>query len=632
MPRELVTAARYLFDELGMYDPRGLDLHHATIRVAGLRGDHRSLTTTAWLIPGVFEGRQFVLGRNGLLYAAEHVGDIADVTDEFEFEHALVYFHDEATNHTNQLGLFWILQLFRVGEIDAARNAWTRRLEQFERTAGNRELNEHEMAREWMWMHLHRAVNAHIRGDDPLALHDVRVATRITAEADLHLYHRNAETLVLLLDDQERRATPSPPATQDLARLIDTLDQITGDPELDFADVPVVQELIAMGFEAVEPLLNVVETDRRLTRVVRYNGDPPSRERWVVPVAEPAYFAVGRILHSNTHLSFGYFDEERTSRLAASARSHWRRFGRMSQWERWFTVLADDDESVEFWVEAAKQLTTPDDALTTTEGFESPDSWTPAATPLGEPLREDGRLTRLLVHRLEQIVVADRREQVAHRFCGMAAALFRWDADAARAALRPRLRSCERGRCSCTPQLFHGLWDDTRGPRRYIRWLRRALARHQHEGEFLMNGLFPFLHRPTNPFLVREVERMLRRQSLSQLVEAQGWRLDPDLLSLPAVRAIIATLLQSEDVIGTVRIRNGRVSWHPDGSAWDGYPQTTAGETADGVESVRRRDQVATQLMNYFHRGEPPVEFRVYWSRGRRDEALAQLELWLSSH
>ena len=111
-----------------------------------------------------------------------------------------------------------------------------------------------------------------------------------------------------LLRDQERRAkmpprTPIPrkggDPTARIAALIRDLDLIDersmmmGDA--DPGDAPLVHDLIAEGPPALEPLLNVLESDNRLTRTVSH-GRGMGVESFVHPVAEAAVSALSGIL------------------------------------------------------------------------------------------------------------------------------------------------------------------------------------------------------------------------------------------------------------------------------------------------------------------------------------------------
>ena len=123
-------------------------------------------------------------------------------------------------------------------------------------------------------------------------------------------YMNFLQPLALLIQDQERRAkhpritsVPRDAATlrqQTTVQLIDYLDEALaiqmGYPGgIDMDEDSVVAELVRRGSDAVEPLLNALENDTRLTRSVR-SSRPWHRDRHFMTVYETALQALRRIL------------------------------------------------------------------------------------------------------------------------------------------------------------------------------------------------------------------------------------------------------------------------------------------------------------------------------------------------
>ena len=95
------------------------------------------------------------------------------------------------------------------------------------------------------------------------------------------------------------------------------------------AEDPIVQALIREGDLAVEPLLDCLEKDKRLTRSVGFGRDF-LRGRTVIPVTSAARVAVEAILHA----SFG--------RGTAEMRAYRSKYKGLRLEDRWYAILQDD--------------------------------------------------------------------------------------------------------------------------------------------------------------------------------------------------------------------------------------------------------------------------------------------------
>lgn len=148
-----------------------------------------------------------------------------------------------------------------------------------------------------------------------------------------------------------------------LAYLIDTLDEIdTPERYADFSLQRIrdrrVEALVAIGELAVPALLDVVETDSRLTRLPEIEGRWKTPTGRMVSVREEAEVAIQAILR------VAEFDPTVTDRResptpevrAARMRTYWETYGRLAFDERMMKVLTDPNTSSRACREAAENL------------------------------------------------------------------------------------------------------------------------------------------------------------------------------------------------------------------------------------------------------------------------------------
>jgi hypothetical protein len=187
-----------------------------------------------------------------------------------------------------------------------------------------------ELAGDWAWALFDHMICAHMRGDEASALAAARklseVQPRIEAEAARRGFPRQRyydsarsgkekpyldflEQLPQLLADLERRTregyrvsvvetglTNLPTHPERVAALVRDLElvqarQWSQPGGVNPAEDPIVQALIREGDPAVEPLLDCLEQDKRLTRSVGFGRDF-FRGRTVIPVASAARSAL----------------------------------------------------------------------------------------------------------------------------------------------------------------------------------------------------------------------------------------------------------------------------------------------------------------------------------------------------
>jgi hypothetical protein len=366
------------------------------------------------------------------------------------------------------------------------------------------------LATDWAWAIFDRAVCAHMRGDDRTALPSARLLTKIgpAVEAEAgkrgfparsHSDYDGRETvapylsflgeLPELLSDQERRfrngkraslteqvmgvargpmhvrldphsplvehlRKQSPDAGKRIAALIEDLEDVAarqwGQPGwIILDDDPVIQLLAAEGDAAVEPLLECLEKDRRLTRSVGFGRDF-HRDRYFIPVVQAANVALVKITRFSTSDLRDPNGERLTRKeVAEKFREHLKRFKDVPFHGRWFAALADDQASGKQWLDAAEKVVQPVDVEVGNGWVDTPDR-KPGEVPRlrGEPLRTktNPSVTDLLARRAEGLREMGRPGSELyssrHDSCRMALILAEWDPIAALPLLSDQIRKC----------------------------------------------------------------------------------------------------------------------------------------------------------------------------------------------
>src|SRR5215510_265640 len=466
----LLKAAARLF-ERGLADPRGLEYREIEIAVGNpWDGGGYPLKTHGWILPNVGKDGQFAVAWNGLVYPVMSIGYSANLHNDWEDWEAKNKGKDrnlmmsrwsvsEANAvHFEVLEPLKVVLLLRLGETEFARRLW--------------ELAPHDekdpylaLASDWAWNAFERAATAHMRGDDRLASADARTLAKIQPliEAEAKQRGLKADTdysnspffmqhLALLADCERRVANQKNPSLpkNDIAALIDDLQNVDarqdGQPGgVTLAEDPRVQALVKRGAEAVEPLLNAMENDTRLTRSVSFGRDF-FRSRHLISVSEAAYAALVDFLRVGFKSSGEDGKPLSRKEFAARVRAYWAKMGDLSPAERFYAMLKDDKAGKDQWLQAAANIVQPTDV-------ENHGIWTtiPKREPgqkvvlRGESLR-DGRtpsVSQLLAQRSDDIA-AIRTNSTDDHFLYLDAGqialyLADWDKTAAISTLEKRL-------------------------------------------------------------------------------------------------------------------------------------------------------------------------------------------------
>jgi hypothetical protein len=425
------------------------------------------LKTHGWILPSGGRDGQFAVAWNGLVYPVISIGHSANLHNDWE---AISEGKDRDSMigrrsvsearavHFGVLEPFKVVLLLRLGETELARRLW--------KLVVQDEKDPYlDLARDWMWNAFERAATAHMRGDDRLALADARMLARIEplieAEAKQrgiepdtdYSYPSSLKQLWALLYDCERRVAnqknPSPPKN-DIAALIDDLENVDarqqGQPGgVSLAGDPRVKVLVKRGNEAVEPLLDAMENDTRLTRSVYFHRDF-HRSRHLISVSEAAYAALADFLRVDFRSSGVDGKPLSKKELATHIRAYWAKMGDLSPVERFYAMLRDDKAGKDQWLQAAANIVQPTDV-------ESNGGWTtiPMREPgqkvvlRGESLR-DGRtpsVSQLLAQRSDDIAAIRTKSTMDHFLYldagRIALYLADWDKTAAISTLVKRL-------------------------------------------------------------------------------------------------------------------------------------------------------------------------------------------------
>ncbi|MFL5240855.1 MAG: hypothetical protein ACJ8FY_01990 [Gemmataceae bacterium] len=416
LPKEFVDAATLLFDQ-GLADPRGCEYRVISVTTGSCwTGDGGVIHTRGWMLP-TEEGakHRFAVCWNGLVYPLVTIGDKADLhtevkqviddrkkernrrgreTDQPQSEEGWSLWHHSLGNLETAL-------LLRLGEGALASDLWEANHQPPKGGENNLKREESDpylgLAASWGWIQFDRALGAHMRGDDVLALSSFRRLSAFNEKVEEETKKRGiqpqkeakhflsfVDQLPELLADQERRAMDGghdpvvcigpgrlTDQTKRIAALVARLDEVNarqwGQPGgVSLSSDLIVEALIREGEPALEALLNCFAEDRRMTRSVHFWRDF-SQSRTCLGVHEAAYVALSGILAQSDFEPRATGDnltrngDDTRKKLAELIHEHVKTAKKTPPAQRWFAILADDKANPEQWVGAAKRLMVPDD-------------------------------------------------------------------------------------------------------------------------------------------------------------------------------------------------------------------------------------------------------------------------------
>jgi hypothetical protein len=591
LPRFLVSATATLCEQ-GLADPRGCEYRMIQISVGNVwGGEAKEVSTKGWVLPAADGGKpRHAIAWNGLVYPLIGVGEPANLDgDVLALEDAAVDgvanvapkdrlaaprgFNAFGTNNeaasvsVKSLVPIKVCLLLRLGRADLAESIWAAAFGRPKDTQPARlrprldlasyGISYLTLARDLAWYHFDRAICAHMRGDDALALADARaldtLARAVEARAEAMGFDRPNHPgrtggpapyieflgqLPELLADQERRAREraNPPALPPgdgpearVARLIRDLDQVAvrqwGQPGgVVLGESPIIGKLIAEGDAAVLPLIQDFRSDDRLTRSVGFHRDF-SRDRIILRADQAAYTALSGILRTTSFAPAGAGGGPRSRQvLADQIQAYWEKNRGIPLVERWYRTLADDKAGGAAWLQAAGNIVQPENVRTIPGG--GPFTVTETISPRpgerpalrGEPLRKghEPTVAALMAQRVESML----KTPEGQRFemlepCRMAKMLAAWDPVAAAPTLRDLTRICREhyarpgnGHDWTNQNLAVAIADfalarlqagDAEAAGEYAEWVRTTAPAWLEQNA--LKALAPIYQRPENPTL-----------------------------------------------------------------------------------------------------------------------------------
>jgi hypothetical protein len=315
----------------------------------------------------------------------------------------------------------------------------------------------------------------------------------------------------------------------------------------------IVGALIAEGDAAVEPLLDCLEHDKRLTRSVGFGRDF-QRNRTVIAVSSCADVALKSILQANFS-------------SVAEMRAYWDKYKNLKIEDRWFAILQDNSARAR-WQEAADNIVQPENITRYPGGLTAT-----RPAPTNEPVRLRGEslrscsnpsVTELLSRRALEHPADDDASYDLSACCQFAECLARWDSPAAlevartlsqRAAMTMKYSGAQLGEHLTQLALIRARNGDPHAFDEYAVWI--ASTTPEQLGFRRSEQLEPFKQFPTNSMLAAAAEKMFGGTNspwarLPWKDSYGGEMLDSGLLVLPAFRVMLARELEKTNDFGNV--------------------------------------------------------------------------------
>ena len=682
IPVDFLEAAQFLF-KYGLADPRGGEYREATIVTRDTwRAEPHETKIHGWTFPG---GR--VVAWDGLAYKAESIGPRADLEKDIE--------QRPTTNPSFVLGAISLSPgsqpmgtalLLILGRADLAEKTLGDPLEK------DRARTFTQLANSYLVPRFHRAVHAHMAGDARAAYEDALVLEKVgpafEAEA-VRLYGQEMvdrlfestlqkpgerKVFVFLnpvpqvVADSKRRlneAKPKPnleaiatlPKSERTRRLIEALDEIGarqwGQPGgVSIVGDPIAAALVNEGEAAVEPLINVIEKDGRLTRSVSFGRDFfPHRN--LISVRSAALAIIANILQLSLtgRDPYGPYTADELRRFWAENKSRTRA-------ERLYAILADDSGNYRQWLEAATQIVQPLE-IRQLGGWIALPTRKPGDLPppmVGEELRSKSNpsVDKLMAIRAFQVAGTGEITSSMDQFLGADAiriglALARWDIKASQPTLSKLLRRAVeltshpslRGNAADSIYPVAGvavskLIEAGDGAAWHI--YEELLASFKPDGYVDSNVFRPLWTAARSPGAARLAQLIFLDKNSKFIASscahgAVGYPITRNIVSpwlkIPAFRELLKRLLDDRTVLGTVsrdqQVIRYKTEKGPSGSM--GNPQLSADpESKVGdTNNFRVCDQVAIELMAL--KGCPL--YNPVWKDAKRNAVLVQLKKYV---
>ncbi|MGJ5820556.1 hypothetical protein [Paludibaculum fermentans] len=425
-------------------------------------------------------------------------------------------------------------------------------------------------------------------------------------------------------------ARPNSPSRHSIVELIDRLESIKTEKImwpgiLIFSVEPICLELSQWGDAAVEPLLDVLENDRRLTRTLEFDR-PWSIEQKPVWVKDVAKELLGNLLDSPALIA---------SSTPGELRLWWAGNRTTARLGRQFELLAAENSPPETWISSAEYLTRRSDIIVSTTGVSrramggcNPDQ--PVPPMLGEDLRagHGAEVTGLLHRRTLTLAAAHRSDEA----CRMAFLAYLWEPASALPSLQAAAgdKSCRDYHLVTAARLA---LRDLPAASEWSEMVREPASSPFAGGE----ALLPLWLYPDNPVLAQAAEWLASRLQPSTL---SLFASNASVLAVPAFRRAAIRLLSDATAFGVVTRSldgslgyswtTGAVEGGAGGGGWlEVGLEETLGQLPPGKSHpLRINDFLATQISSVA--GTPG--FRLDWSEADRNRAIAAIARYLDSN
>ncbi|HEX4123498.1 MAG TPA: hypothetical protein VHY37_02150 [Tepidisphaeraceae bacterium] len=720
LPQTLIDDVDLLFAQ-GVADPRGGEYRQIEVVVGNCwRGDGGVVKTHGWCLP-LPAGRkqQFAVCWNGLIYPVVSAGGKADLgADVAALCHEGKALGFGATPEATAVAFdsrlpLKVCMLLRLGDADLAERLYAAVAPAAEQdVAGHKQPNDPylNLSREWCWYAFDRAVCAHMWGNDVVSRDTAKLLSdalpQIEANGkklgfthpspiDPHNFNHEIPNapyvsfvvqLPALLTDEQRRVSEGavqrvldhPEAYRNnkarIAALIRDLEidsaRQSGQPGgVGLDDDPVAEALVKEGSDAVEPLIDCLQKDDRLTRAVSFGRDF-FMSRNLLPVRGAAYAVLQRILQTET---FGPVSDSMnrggggdTKAIVAEIRAFWAKSKGKSLARRWYDTLKDDNAGPTRWVEAAGHIVEPADVHRVGEWISEPTRKPGQVPPMkGEELRaqKSPSVAELMARRVPAVAAENDGWLFAQtNAADLALDLFKWDPASAKPVLREQMQRCMDASDADAKQInpdphWEQSTQTTEQMARDVGRLTTALAE-LHDAQGLQSyqkwvvGQTPASPGNNVGALIRPIWRFPDDLTLSAAAEElfngpkSSWRCLPNvpqfrdwgptslmksaIWGVPAFRKHAVRNLGDLTQIGSAEIKDHELSITMNDGAGEGYGIEN---TADPLLPKPGSGKVAIRVCDWYAEaiseldGAPPYE--IYWPVAKRDEQRPKLVAFL---
>lgn len=670
LPDKFADIVRIIFMQ-GFADPRGLEYHECTQNsihgwvLPAKPGDSQRYIV-AW--NGLVYPVQSVGAKADLkadLEAAMKV--VQERIEQAKRDGSLMFYgrwgrmdHLESASYLN-LQLLQVPLLLRLNETALAERVWA--LENVNRTGAISAQDAYQrFVFDWVRAQHQRSIDAWLKGDEPLARVTARALMKSAESIELELRTRNVkvedhrgensenrkfkyldeiDSFELFTNQLEQRALHPrgdheiremlgrqdaherlkakwPETAARIAVLIENLDIATGyqmsNPGgITYDGSPVVQAISREGHDAVEPLIQCLENDKRV--IVSYyfgHGEDP---HWIVEsTKEVAVQTLGRILHADSSTeNLPYYVQGDGKAEAATYRKFWASIKGVQAEERWFRQLADDG-AADKWHDAhynLKKFNTGTDGWNVTY----PESLRKRTAPT---------FTELMFKRMRSEIDKGNFEYANDYADGIG------DWEPARAleplkelskAIDAKIEMLDTDHLEAAERVIR--WrlrrGDTSALDDYASWVTRAPAPTDRFRDDLERWYRPLWEHADYAPIAAAAEKVFGPEHKPWTKRAEIWQLSKSwLLGVDAFRAMLVRELGNRNEAGKCDPKQVAYLWHLD-------PLAPAG---DGVVSYRVCDEVASYVS--WVDGSPRCE--LYWAEKDRDEAVKQCIDFLKTH